>query len=241
MASGGDKVVMVRDNSSTESAQVLNTKRRKPGQENLCLLFNIISPSKYCLLSLFGLILMVTFSVLCCVYDSTWDEENFFKKSSLLPTENQLLTLYDKWLAKYHRNYKDNEGEKDRRFEIFKDNLWFILDHNNNGNLTYKLGLNRFADLSNDEYRSMFLADKVVTDNKQLFTGDDRYKYETGDELPESIDWRDKGAVAPVKDQSQTFGIGEFNLLKVIVFFIFIDFCSYIRLSNFKLFLFLFV
>ncbi|ONI02469.1 hypothetical protein PRUPE_6G200300 [Prunus persica] len=45
--------------------------------------------------------------------------------------------------------------EKERRFQIFKDNL------------SYKLGLNRFADLSNDEYRSTFLGTKTRSQKRK--------------------------------------------------------------------------
>ncbi|KAG6767010.1 hypothetical protein POTOM_028189 [Populus tomentosa] len=47
-------------------------------------------------------------------------------------------------------------GEKTKRFEILKNNLRFIDEHNSQ-NRTYKVGLIKFADLSNQEYRAMFL------------------------------------------------------------------------------------
>lgn len=85
-------------------------------------------------------------------------------------------------------NYTDDE--KERRFEIFKDNLWFILEHNSNVT-TCKLGLNQFADLTNDEYRSMFvgggevaLRDNDINNNNEVLKGDDRFKY-ASDKLPE--------------------------------------------------------
>ncbi|XLR61530.1 hypothetical protein S83_012202, partial [Arachis hypogaea] len=41
-----------------------------------------------------------------------------------------------------------------RRFEIFKDNLRFIYKHNSTGNKPYKLGLNKFSNFNNEEYRA---------------------------------------------------------------------------------------
>lgn len=92
-------------------------------------------------------------------------------------------------------------GERERRFEIFKDNLRFIQEHNaKNG--SYRLGLNRFADLTNEEYRSVFLG-RRDGNRRGLRTSrvSDRYSFQAGDILPESVDWREKGAVVPVKDQ----------------------------------------
>lgn len=114
-------------------------------------------------------------------------------------TDEEVKGLYEAWLVKHGKAY-NALGEKEKRFEIFKDNLRFI-DAHNAENHTYELGLNRFADLSNEEYRALYLGTKI--DPKRGFSRpkSDRYSYKEGDELPDSVDWRVKGAVAPVKDQ----------------------------------------
>lgn len=124
-----------------------------------------------------------------------------------LRTEKHLRHMYEAWLMKHGKAYNALK-EKEKRFEIFKDNLRFIDDHNAKENPTYKLGLNRFADLTNEEYRSMFLGTKMDRKKGMLSgTKSDRYAYRSGEELPESVDWRKKGAVVDVKDQGQC---GEF-------------------------------
>ncbi|KAH6836421.1 Granulin repeat cysteine protease family protein [Perilla frutescens var. hirtella] len=85
---------------------------------------------------------------------------------------------------------------------IFKENLRYIDDDQNALlNRSYKLSLNRFADLTNDEYRKAFLGTKP--DPSRQFSGlkSDRYTPDVGDSLPDSIDWREKGVVVAVKDQ----------------------------------------
>ena len=94
--------------------------------------------------------------------------------------------------------------ERKRRFEIFKDNLRFI-DGRNAMNLTYKLGLTRFTDLTNEEYRSRYLS--RVDERLGSLIGSrssNRYAFQAGNYLPESVDWRERGAVLPyVKNQGQ--------------------------------------
>ncbi|KAK9677722.1 hypothetical protein RND81_11G162100 [Saponaria officinalis] len=69
---------------------------------------------------------------------------------------NDKLKIYESWLVKYNKQY-NVIGEKERRFEIFKENLRFIEEHNNNKSMTYKLGINNFADLTNYEFWSLCL------------------------------------------------------------------------------------
>ena len=116
-------------------------------------------------------------------------------------TEDEVKDLYESWLVKYGKNY-NGIGEKERRFQVFKDNLRFI-DQQNSENRSYKLGLNRFADLTNQEYRSMYLGTRLNTNrHRSNRSKSSRYAYRLeGDNLPKSIDWRQKGAVVPVKDQ----------------------------------------
>ncbi|KAK6939638.1 Peptidase C1A, papain C-terminal [Dillenia turbinata] len=115
-------------------------------------------------------------------------------------TDEEVMGMYEQWIVEHGKNY-NALGEKEKRFEIFKDNLRFI-DQHNSQNLTYKLGLNRFADLTNEEYRSRYLGRKIHEKRNLLKAKkSDRYAFRVGDSLPDSVDWREKGAVAKVKDQ----------------------------------------
>ncbi|CAI8609305.1 unnamed protein product [Vicia faba] len=96
-------------------------------------------------------------------------------------SNKEVTRMYEKWIVKHQKVYNGLGEKKQRfekqRFEIFKDNLKFIDEHNAE-NHTYKVGLNKFADMSDEEYY----------DN---------------DILPESesVDWR--WAVGSIKDQGE--------------------------------------
>ncbi|GKC14675.1 RNA-directed DNA polymerase, eukaryota [Tanacetum coccineum] len=74
--------------------------------------------------------------------------------SKNIPTcsEQEVRNTYKLWLIRHEKTY-NALGEKERRFQIFNDNLKFIGEHNASGNLTCKVGLNWFADLTNEKYR----------------------------------------------------------------------------------------
>lgn len=131
-------------------------------------------------------------------------DQHASQEESTWRTKDEVMGLYESWLVKHGKAYK-GLGEKETRFKIFKDNLRFIDEHNNSENRTYKVGLNRFADLTNEEYRSVYLGTR--TDAKRRFmkskSVSQRYAFQGGDQLPKSVDWRVKGAVSPVKDQGQ--------------------------------------
>jgi hypothetical protein len=135
----------------------------------------------------------------------SYDESHGDKSSGR--TDGEVMAIYEAWLTKHGKAY-NAIGEKEKRFEIFKDNLRFIDEHNNAESRTYKVGLNRFADLTNEEYRSTYLGAKLST-KKRLSKRSDRYEPRVGDQLPDSVDWRKKGAVVDVKDQGSC---GEFPL-----------------------------
>ena len=116
---------------------------------------------------------------------------------------NEVMAMYEEWLVKNRKVY-NGLGEKERRFEAFKDNLKFIKEHNARENTTYKLGLNRFADLKNEEYRALYLGTRVDPKRslmKAKNTASNRYAHNAHHGLPKHVDWRLKGAVNAVKDQ----------------------------------------
>ncbi|KAK2981057.1 hypothetical protein RJ640_002590, partial [Escallonia rubra] len=102
---------------------------------------------------------------------------------------------HEQWMARYGRVYKD-EVEKDIRSKVYSDNVEFIETFNKAMTHTYKLGVNAFADLTNEEFRSRN-GYKVPSSPPEPTT----FKYEGVSDVPISLDWRDQGAVTAVKDQ----------------------------------------
>ncbi|WJX14976.1 putative cysteine protease rd21b [Trifolium repens] len=150
------------------------------------------------------LFIVLSLSLLSLAFSLDMSIIDYDAKVEALKTETHLMKLYESWLVKHGKVY-NALGEKERRFEIFKDNLRYIESHNNVEKQSFKLGLTKFADLTNEEYRSMFLGTRTRK-SKGLLSGfkkSTRYAFRDDDKLPESVDWREKGAVVDVKDQGQ--------------------------------------
>ncbi|KAL2484079.1 Senescence-specific cysteine protease SAG12 [Forsythia ovata] len=114
--------------------------------------------------------------------------------------EASMAERHEQWTARYGRVYKD-DLEKATRFEIFKKNVEFIESFNNGGTQRYKLGVNEFADMTNEEFRASRNGYKMSFQQKSPSTTG--FEYENVTAVPTSMDWRKKGAVTGVKDQGQ--------------------------------------
>ncbi|XP_030518205.1 senescence-specific cysteine protease SAG39-like [Rhodamnia argentea] len=114
-----------------------------------------------------------------------------------LQQEDPMYQMHEQWMARYGRVYKDMD-ERQSRFEIFKANVRGIESFNLANNKPYKLGVNRFADLANEEFkaRNRFKSHMCSTEAAS-------FKYANVTAVPSSMDWRKKGAVTPVKNQGQ--------------------------------------
>ncbi|KAJ0017635.1 hypothetical protein Pint_10426 [Pistacia integerrima] len=112
--------------------------------------------------------------------------------------EASIAERHEQWMARHGRTYED-QAEKEKRFKIFKQNLEFIEKFNNAGNQTYKLSINQFADLTDDEFLASRTGYKPVP--SQSRTATTSFGYENLTEVPTSLDWREKDAVTQVKDQ----------------------------------------
>ncbi|KHN04480.1 Cysteine proteinase RD21a [Glycine soja] len=128
-------------------------------------------------------------------------------------SDEEVMSIYEEWLVKHGKVYNAVE-EKEKRFQIFKDNLNFIEEHNA-VNRTYKVGLNRFSDLSNEEYRSKYLGTKIDP-RRMMARPSRRYSPRVADNLPESVDWRKEGAVVRVKNQSECEGCWAFSAIAAV-------------------------
>ncbi|GMP48482.1 hypothetical protein CsSME_00015816 [Camellia sinensis var. sinensis] len=159
------------------------------------------------------------FLFLCFVLSSALDMSiiTYDQTHNQNRTDAEAMAIYDKWLVHHGGKASNAIGEKGRRFEIFKDNLRFVDEHNAAENRTYRVGLNRFANLSNEEYRSMFLGVRMETKRRLSSPKtSDRYVFQAGDKLPESVDWTKKGAVVSVKDQGQCGSCWAFSTIAAV-------------------------
>ena len=66
------------------------------------------------------------------------------------------LHSFNKFIQKYKKNYA-SETEYAKRFDIFKKNLNFINQHNKK-NSSFTVAMNKFGDLSLEEWRSPSLS-----------------------------------------------------------------------------------
>nr|VDC72147.1 unnamed protein product [Brassica rapa] len=121
--------------------------------------------------------------------------------------------MFERWLVENHKNY-NGLGEKDKRFEIFMDNVKFVQEHNSVPNQSYELGLTRFADLTNEEFRAIYLRSKMERTRDSVKS--ERYLHNVGDKLPDEVDWRAKGAVVPVKDQGSCGSCWAFSAIGAV-------------------------
>ncbi|KAK4477020.1 hypothetical protein RD792_016222 [Penstemon davidsonii] len=170
------------------------------------------SPFKLAAFPLFLLSLFIISSAHDAMSIITYDKDH---NIGPVRSDDELKTLYESWLVKHGKAY-NAIGEKEKRFDIFKDNLRFIDEHNS-VDRSYKLGLNRFADLTNAEYRSMFVGGRVDRKTRLMNRrASDRYAFKAGEDLPKSVDWTEKGAVAPVKDQGQCGSCWAFSTIAAV-------------------------
>ena len=107
--------------------------------------------------------------------------------------------MFDRWVTKHGKEYLHYEVEK--AFEAFKDNVDFVTKHNEEYNLglhSYKVGLGKFADLSLDDFKNLHLGYNSHNVQKRS-----NHTVWLNGSVPDSVDWRKKGAVTPVKNQGQ--------------------------------------
>jgi len=95
--------------------------------------------------------------------------------------------LFENFIEKYDKKYNTFEIMSNR-FEIFKNNLKMIVEHNS-GNNTFEMGLSGFTDMNFDEFKEHYTGSfnkKLKLKLKQC--GD----YKTNkdyDNLPFNVDW----------------------------------------------------
>lgn len=111
----------------------------------------------------------------------------------------ELRPLWSSWKAFHNKEY--TVAEETARFAIFVENYKKIVSFNAESN-GVKLTLNRFGDITAEEFKSIYTGGYKKSLETEGFLSDTRA--DIGFEMPETpnyIDWRTKNVLNPLKDQ----------------------------------------
>eukprot|EP01133_Synstelium_polycarpum_P002263 gene2263-2565_t len=100
------------------------------------------------------------------------------------------------WMNTYDRSYATEEFSS--KYQTFKSNYDYVQQWNSKGDSKTLLGLTKFADLTNQEFRNLYTMSNPITTTTtpSLFQQDTPITATT-------FDWRTKGAVTPVSNLGQ--------------------------------------
>ncbi|KAL6478441.1 hypothetical protein MHYP_G00142760 [Metynnis hypsauchen] len=108
------------------------------------------------------------------------------------------------WKQKFGKSYGSVEEESQRKM-VWLDNLKLVLEHNmlaDQGLKSYRLGMNHFADMDNQEYQQMFKGCLGSFNESEIESETTFLQPVEGAVQPKTVDWRTEGYVTRVKDQS---------------------------------------
>jgi len=118
--------------------------------------------------------------------------------SGLELSESRLRSEFSDFQTKYGKVYASRE-EQEKRFNIFKENYGELLKESRSSRRPYTVGVTQFSDLTHQEFKNTFLGLKHTN-----FMGQGNMtERRVSRDLPDAVNWVEKGAVSSVKNQGQ--------------------------------------
>ena len=118
-------------------------------------------------------------------------------------TDHFVWEHFTSFQERFNKRYENFEIMRER-FDIFRTNWLDIQRHNGDSSQNFTKGINQFTDLTPEEFNEEYLGGISQERNVVGLYGCSSFtSNKDTDSLPGSIDWREEGAVTPVKDQGQ--------------------------------------
>lgn len=124
------------------------------------------------------------------------DSSSHLGATALTPSTNDIQYLFEAWKNQYKHHFT-SPSHYVKAFDTFSRHTEKIQQHNQKTSSSYKLSHNQYSYIPNEEFRKIFTPRRFKIKSS---TGPVTHQSTS---VPESVDWRDRGAVTPVKNQQQ--------------------------------------
>ena len=134
---------------------------------------------------------------------------NVTSEKKAVQTSSEAITAFDLWAQKFNIRFATPD-ERNHRLNVFAKNFKLVNEVNSRQS-SYQLGLNQFSGMDIQEFVGRHTGFKGLSnpEPKNVIRSEPK-------DIPASIDWRDLGAVNPVKNQGRCGSCWAFSATSAI-------------------------